>query len=166
MAGDQGKSLGMISLSVAMDPNKGIGLRGNLPWHIRDELKIFKRNTLNKNVLMGKTTYEGLPGKLKDRNIYVVSSSEDYQPEDVTVIHDLLSFLKEHQEDEEEYIVCGGASIYAQAYPYVSRAYVSFIRKDYETDTSFEVFDKEDWDLLLEEEHEEFIYCELKRKGS
>ena len=35
----------MISFSVAFDPNKGIGIRGALPWHLKDELKIFKRNT-------------------------------------------------------------------------------------------------------------------------
>ena len=63
----------MISFSVAFDPNKGIGIRGALPWHLKDELKIFKRNTLYKNILMGQTTYDGLPRKLADRYITVAS---------------------------------------------------------------------------------------------
>ena len=58
----------MFSFSVAFDPNKGIGIKGVIPWHIKEQLQLFKKNTLNKNILMGQTTYDKLPGKLKDRN--------------------------------------------------------------------------------------------------
>ena len=40
----------MISFSVAVDPNLGIGINGSLPWHIKEELQLFKANTLNKNI--------------------------------------------------------------------------------------------------------------------
>ena len=154
----------MISFSVALDPNKGIGYRNVLPWHIKEELQVFKRNTLFKNIVMGQTTYDNLPGKLKDRYITVVSLDPDYRPEGVTVYHDLIGFLKEHENDEEEYIICGGASIFRQAYPYAKKAYVSFIKKEYKVDTYFDVFDLKDWEIMKEEEHKEFISCLLKRK--
>ncbi len=154
----------MISFSVAIDPNKGIGYKSVLPWHIKEELQVFKRNTLFKNIVMGQTTFDNLPGKLKDRYITVVSLDPDYHPEDVEVYHDLIAFLKEHENDEEEYIICGGASIFRQAYPYAKKAYVSFIKKEYEVDTYFDVFDLNDWEIIEEEDHKEFIYCLLKRK--
>ena len=154
----------MISFSVALDPNKGIGYRNVLPWHIKEELQVFKRNTLFKNIVMGQTTFDNLPGKLKDRYITVVSLDPDYHPEGVTVYHDLIGFLKEHENDEEEYIICGGASIFRQAYPYAKKAYVSFIKKEYKVDTYFDVFDLKDWEIMEEEEHKEFISCLLKRK--
>ncbi|MDO4198480.1 MAG: dihydrofolate reductase [Erysipelotrichaceae bacterium] len=154
----------MISFSVAFDPNKGIGIKGSLPWHIKEELKLFKSNTIYKTILMGQTTYEGLPRKLVDRTIMVVCNDPEYHPEGVEVIGDLISFLKEHQDDEKEYIVCGGASIYRQSYEYASKAYVSFIRNEYETDTKFDNFDLNDWNIDKEVEYEEFVYRELNRK--
>jgi len=154
----------MLSFSVALDPNKGIGYKNTLPWHIKEELQIFKRNTLYKNIVMGRNTYESLPGKLKDRYITVISLNDNYHPEDVKVEHSLLNFLKEHENDEIEYVICGGASIYKVAYPYCKKAYVSFIKKEYETDTSFESFDLNDWNITKEEEYQEFTYRELEKK--
>lgn len=154
----------MISFSVALDPNKGIGYKNVLPWHIREELQVFKRNTLYKHIVMGQTTYDNLPGKLKDRYITVVSLDPEYHPVNVQVENDLIAFLKKHENDSEEYIICGGASIFRQAYPYATKAYVSFIKKEYEVDTYFDVFDLNEWDIIVEEEHEEFIYRELHRK--
>jgi len=154
----------MISFSVAVDPKFGIGYKGALPWHIKEELAMFKRNTLNKNIVMGCTTYDGLPGKLKDRIITVVSIDPEYKREEVDVCYDLIGFLKQHEHDETEYIICGGASIYRQAYPYAKKAYISFIKKEYETDTKFESINLDDWNVVVEEDHEEFIYRELLRK--
>ena len=156
----------MLVISIAMDENKGIGYKGALPWHIKEELKLFKANTLHQNILMGQTTYDGLPRKLVDRHIYVCSIDENYtvEDEDVTVIYDLDSFLQEHENDEDVYIVCGGASIYRQSYPYCKKALISFVKGEYKVDTYFDCFDLEDWNITKEEEHEEFIYRELERK--
>ena len=154
----------MISFSVALDPNKGIGYKGALPWHLKDELKIFKANTMYKNILMGQTTYEGLPRKLVDRYITVASIDPDYVPEDAELTNDLLGFLKEHENDETEYIICGGASIFNQAYPYAKKAYVSFVKDEYEVDTWFNAFDLNEWEIVKEEDHPDFIYRELVRK--
>ena len=156
----------MISFSVAVDPKLGIGKNGKLPWHIKEELQVFKRNTLNKYILMGQTTYDNMPGKLIDRHTIVVSIDPNYKvsDEDAAVINDLISFLKEHQNDETEYIVCGGASIYKQAYPYASKAYVSFIKKEYDVDTYFDILNLNDWNITKEVDHDEFIERELIRK--
>jgi len=154
----------MISFSVAFDPNRGIGYKNVMPWHIKEEMKMFRRNTMYKHILMGQTTYDNLPGKLKDRYVTVVSIDPDYVPEDAEVTHDLIGFLKEHENDETEYVVCGGASIYRQAYPYAKKAYISFIRKEYEVDTWFDVYEEDDWNVILEEDYDEFVYRVLERK--
>lgn len=159
----------MISFSVAVDPKFGIGKDGKLPWHIKEELQVFKRNTLGKNILMGQTTYDNMPGKLKDRHTIVVTIDKNYKvdDEDADVIYDLVDFLKKHQNDETEYIVCGGASIYRQALPYASKAYISFIKKDYDVDTYFKDFDLKDWEITKEIDHDEFVERELiKKKNS
>lgn len=156
----------MISFSVAVDPNFGIGKDGKLPWHIKEELQVFKRNTLNKNILMGQTTYDHMPGKLKDRHTIVVSIDPNYKvdDEDTEVIYDLIDFLKKHKDDKTEYVICGGASIYKQAYPYAKKAYISFIKNKYDVDTFFNIFNPNDWKVVKEVEHDEFIEKELERK--
>ena len=156
----------MISFSVAFDPNRGIGKEGKLPWHIKEELQVFKNNTLHKNILMGQTTYDHMPGKLIDRHTIVISIDPTYtvSDNDAEVEHDLIAFLKAHENDETEYVVCGGASIYKQAYPYATKAYISFIKKPYEVDTYFECFDINDWNIVKEIDHEEFVERELIRK--
>ncbi len=154
----------MLSFIVAFDPNQGIGIRGSLPWHIRDDLKLFKQNTLGKNIVMGQTTYENLPRKLTDRKIFVVSNDENYHDDEVTIIRDLIPFLQQHQDDEEEYFICGGASIYRQSYPYCRKAFISFVKKEYEVDTHFGVFDFDDWYITREDDYDEFVYRELVRR--
>lgn len=154
----------MISFSVALAPDKGIGIKGSLPWHIKEELQLFRSNTMGKHILMGQTTYDNLPNKLNGRNIIVVSSDPDYVADGAETIHDLLVFLKQHQNDETEYIICGGASIYNQSYQYAYKAYVSFIKKEYETDTKFNEFDLNDWQIQKETEYTDFVYRELIRK--
>ncbi len=154
----------MFSFSVAFDPKQGIGINGRLPWHIKEELQLFKRNTLHKNILMGQTTYDSLPRKLVDRNIFVVSWEEGYQPEGVTVIKDLIQFLETHKDDKEEYIICGGASIYRQAYPYCKKAYVSFIKDEYKVDTHLDCFSINDWKIVEKVDYDKFVYCLLERK--
>ncbi|MBP3890951.1 MAG: dihydrofolate reductase [Solobacterium sp.] len=156
----------MFVISIAMDENQGIGYKGALPWHLKEELKLFKENTLHQTLLMGQTTYDGLPRKLVDRKIVVCSSDSNYkvEDEDACVIYDLEAFLKEHENTEETIIVCGGASIYRQAYPYCKKALISFVKGEYEVDTYFDIFKLEDWDITKEVEYEDFIYREMKRK--
>ncbi len=151
-----------------MDQNKGIGIKGQLPWHLKEELQLFKSNTIGKNILMGQTTYDCLPNKLKERHTIVCSIDPKYHTDndpDAEVIYDLNKFLNEHEFDEEEYIVCGGASIYKQAYPYCQKALISFVKGEYEVDTHFDVFDMNDWNITKEVEHDQFIYREMTRKN-
>lgn len=158
----------MLTISIAMDENKGIGNKGRLPWHLKEELKLFKSNTVGKTILMGQTTYEGLPRRLKDRHTVVCSNDPEYKVDDpdAEVTYDLMKFLNEKEFSDDEVIVCGGASIYRQAYPFCHKALISFVKGDYEVDTHFDVFDMNDWEIVKEVEYEDFIYREMNRKRS
>ncbi len=158
----------MLIISIAIDENKGIGYKGQLPWHLKEELAIFKKNTIGKNIVMGQTTYDNLPRRLKDRHTVIVSADKNYTTDDpeAEVTYDLISFLKEHENDEEEYIICGGASIYRQSYKYCRKAYISFVKGSHEVDAWFDTFEMEDWNVVRKEEYEDFIYTELERKKS
>ena len=158
----------MLTISIAMDENKGIGYKGRLPWHLKEELKLFKNNTMGKTILMGQTTYDGLPRKLTGRHTVVCSIDPNYKVDDseAEVTYDLMGFLNEKEFSDDEVIVCGGASIYRQAYPFCHKALISFVKGDHEVDTHFDIFDMNDWEVVKEVEYEDFIYREMNRKRS
>ena len=68
----------MLTLIAARARNGAIGKDGTLPWHIPEDLKFFKRETLGGAIIMGRRTWESLPFKpLKDRLNLVVTSTLD-----------------------------------------------------------------------------------------
>lgn len=68
----------MLTLIVARARNRAIGKDGTLPWHIPEDLKFFKRETLGGAIIMGRRTWESLPFRpLKDRLNLVVTSTLD-----------------------------------------------------------------------------------------
>ncbi len=69
----------MISVIVAMGKNREIGKDNQLLWHLPKDLQYFKKLTLNKPIIMGRKTFESLPGILPRRKHYVVSRNTEYQ---------------------------------------------------------------------------------------
>lgn len=68
----------MLTLIAARARNGAIGKDGTLPWHLPEDLKFFKRETLGGAVIMGRRTWESLPFRpLKDRLNLVVTSTLD-----------------------------------------------------------------------------------------
>ena len=156
----------MLSIIVAFDQAQGIGSNGWMPWNLPEDLKLFKERTLNHNLVMGATTFLGLPGPLKKRHTFVINEVPLVQHKRVTYVTDLLSFLKDVAEKEEEYFVCGGASIYRQALPYCQKMYISHVKGMYPADTYFPRFDTEKWEVIYEEDYQDFVLKEYWRTSS
>lgn len=137
---------------VAVDLNWGIGYEGKLLQRIPEDMKIFKQMTLGKVVVMGRETFESLPGKepLKNRTNIVLSKNKDFINEKVTIcrsLNELFHKLKKY--NSEDVFVIGGESIYTQLLPYCTEAYVTKIENTYVTDRYFINLDKEKtWDLI------------------
>lgn len=136
---------------VAVDLNWGIGFKGNLLQRIPDDMKHFKQTTLGKIVIMGRETFESLPGKepLKDRTNIVLSKSDNIKKNNVIVCHSLQElFCELIKYNHDDVFVIGGESIYTQLLPYCTEAYVTKIRSSYEADRYFINIDKEEsWRL-------------------
>lgn len=124
----------MITLVLAINKKRTIGLNGVVPWRNQEDLKFFRRLTMNQQIVMGRKTVEGLPKSLDGRHILTVT--RDTSIEDS--IQDFESFLKSHQDTKEQILVCGGGEIYKQALPYAKKIYCSVIDDDTLGDTFFE----------------------------
>lgn len=66
----------MFSLISAIGRNREIGKNNNLIFHVKDDMKFFRDTTRDHKVVMGRATWESLPGKLKDRKNIVVTRSD------------------------------------------------------------------------------------------
>lgn len=153
----------MISLIFATDPNHLIGRNNDLPWNYPEDLKYFKKKTLHKTVLMGLATFHSIMsinGKpLPNRNL-VVASLEDFSYPGVTVIKDLISYLK--QPHEEEIFVIGGKTIYELSFPFADRLYITHIKKVHEGNVYLD-FNLDDFTLVEQHETDELIFAVYER---
>ena len=117
----------MISIIVATDDDLLIGKKDSkngMPWHNKEDLQHFKKTTLNRTILMGKTTYLAIGRPLPNRKTIVVTKS-GMDDERVEVRNDLIEVIQEYKDKNEDLYITGGASIYKQALPYVCLLYTS-----------------------------------------
>ncbi len=144
----------MIKLVVAYDENMLIGRDNDLPWNIKEDLEHFKRTTLNKNVLFGKTTYETIPN-LKNRNIFVLTHDKNLEyKEEINIVNDYNEIVKRFSKNKNEDIyICGGVMIYKLFLPFVDEMIVSHIKGTFEGNKYFPEWDKE---LFVETKRENF----------
>jgi dihydrofolate reductase len=141
----------MISFIWAMDENRVIGRNNQLPWHLPEDLKFFKRVTMGHPIAMGRKTQESIGRVLPGRENIVITRNSDYKCEGYTVIHSLDDFISYSKELDAEVFVIGGAEIFRELLPVVDRLYLTMIYETFEGDTYFPEFSLEDFKLVLQE---------------
>ena len=100
-----------IHLIWAQDKNGGIGYKGQLPWHIPEDLQNFKKLTLNSTILMGRKTWESLPIKpLPKRRNIVLTRKKNLEVESYQSIDECLTKLT--NDNIYELFIIGGSTIY------------------------------------------------------
>jgi len=132
----------MFSAIVAMDKNGVIGNKGDIPWHIPEDMMWFQRNTFNKIVIMGKNTFHSIGKQLPNRTNIVVTTSI-FSPilpinEELIYCSDLDSLSFDLLDYKEEIIVIGGEQIYKYFIPSLTdRLYITFVDGEFKGDTYF-----------------------------
>ncbi len=142
----------MISVIVAVANDNVIGGNGNLLWHIREDLQMFKRVTSGHPVVMGRKTFESIGRPLPNRTNVVITRQRDYKIEGCVVVHS-LDEATEMFPPEEEIFIIGGGEIYAQAMPLAQKFYLTRVHASFDGDTRFPDWNRADWHLVLSEPH-------------
>lgn len=140
-----------ISLIVAVTTNDVIGNENRLPWRLPADLQHFKRMTVGKPIVMGRLTWESLPGLLPQRKHIVVTRNKSYQADGAVVVHSLEAALEEAGAVDEIMIV-GGGCLYAEALPLASRIYLTKIHQTFAGDTYFPKLGDE-WQVTEQQDH-------------
>lgn len=104
----------MINVIAAISRNRALGYNGDLIYHIREDLKRFKSLTTGHTVVMGRKTFDSLPGGALPNRRNIVITRQDVNFEGAETVHSLDEALEISKDDKEVFII-GGASIYKEA---------------------------------------------------
>ena len=131
---------------VAISENSVIGKNGDLPWRISEDLKWFKKITLGHTLLMGRKTWESLPGALPKRENWVLSSTIEANNSKIRVfkkIQDALDAAK-----NRTLFIIGGGELYRQTLPLCNELYVSEVHRIIENGDAFFPSFKNDFKVI------------------
>ena len=133
---------------AAIGPNRVIGINGKIPWHIADDLKLFKKATLDNTVLMGRNTYksilEYLGKPLPERNNIVLSRTMPIQI-GIYVCKSLDEAFKTADTLGRNLFIIGGAQLYEATLPIADRMFISHVKSHFDGDTFFPNYNERDW---------------------
>jgi dihydrofolate reductase len=143
----------IVSAIAAMASNRVIGRDGDLPWRIPEDFRFFKEKTKGHIMIMGRKTYESLPGLLPGRFHIIITRQPEYVPAGLSEeeLHQVLvvasvdeavgaaeaMLTDEDNEWGEEVFVIGGGEIYQLAMDFTDRIYLTEIAAEIEGDTIF-----------------------------
>lgn len=135
-----------IVIVVAASENGVIGNDGDLPFRIKSDLKHFKSVTDGHTIIMGRKTWESLPGILPNRRHVVMTRNEDYDPLGARVVNSLEEAM-ELVSSLDKAIVIGGEEIYKLWLPYADQILLSRVHAVVEGDTFFRLPVERGWTL-------------------
>lgn len=140
-----------VSLIVAMDEERGIGRRNQLPWRLSTDLRRFKALTMGHHILIGRKTWESIGRVLPGRSSIVISLQPAYSARDCHIVRSLDEGLAyAAARGEQEAFVIGGAQIYALALPRSDRIYLTRVHTTSEADIFFPELNDDEW-IVVEE---------------
>ena len=111
----------MLTIIFACDMNNAIGKDGDLPWRQSTDLQHFKEITLGGTIVMGRKTWESLPGRLPERR-HLVMTRGNREDVDTITYQEVLELSK-----EEEIFIIGGGEIYTLFLPHVNKIHRTII---------------------------------------
>lgn len=157
-----------IILILARADNGVIGLDGKLPWHLPADLRRFKQLTMGAPMIMGRKTFDSLPGLLPDRRHIVLTRNADWAEDGAQTATTIKGAMR--LANAPHVSVIGGAEIYRLFLPHADRIELTEVHLDSAGDTIIEPFG-DDWAEVARETHPAdgdrpaYDFVTLKRRG-
>ena len=159
-----------IEIVVALDEAGGIGKGNALPWHLPEDLKLFKRITTGGTMLMGRKTFESIGRPLPNRRNLVLTRDEAFGTVGVEVVHSLKEAMG-LLPDEERLFCIGGGELFKQMLPLADTIWLTRVHAHVESEVFFPEIIPEafDWTFQLHQPVDErhghsFTHYQLTRK--
>jgi len=148
---------------AAVADNGVIGLGGDIPWHISEDLKHFRETTRGHTVVMGRTTYEGIGHPLPYRTNIVVTRDPGWSADGVFVAHSVEEAIELARGFDGDIMIGGGTQVYEAAMPFATHQVLTEVHLSPEGDTHYPEFDRTAWRETRREERDGFAWVWLER---
>lgn len=159
-----------LTIIVAMDARRGIGVDNTLPWRLPEDLAHFKRVTTGHPIIMGRKTFDSIGRALPNRRNIVITRNPDWRHDGVETAHSIdaaRALLSEAQA-----FIIGGADIYRQALPLADRLVITEIGQTFPCDAFFPPLDTAAWQETAREQASsagaglDYAFVTLQRRAS
>jgi dihydrofolate reductase len=131
-----------LTLIVAYDRTRGIGINNTLPWHLPEDLAYFKCVTSGHPIIMGRKTFDSIGRPLPNRRNIVITRNAEWAQPGVEMAASLEEAVRLGGDDA---FIIGGAEIFVQALPLAQRLLVTEVHGDFHCDTFFPAIDAAQW---------------------
>lgn len=136
----------MINMIVCKNNFDYIGKDNKMLYHIPKDLAFFKRKTVNHVIIMGRKTFESLPGMLPNREHWVITRDPSFnKARSFNSIDDVLEAI----DPNVDYYIIGGGEIYKQFMPYANCLYITEVDDFKVGDVRFPSIDLTKWSLSV-----------------
>ena len=158
-----------LTIIVATDAQRGIGINNTLPWKLPEDLAHFKRTTTGHPIIMGRKTFDSIGRPLPNRRNIVVTRNDQWAHEGVEAVASLEAALE--LLDGAEGFVIGGAEIYQQSLPLADQLIITQIAHTFDCDAFFPDIDTDSWEEASREEQVSaasglhYAFVTLRRKA-
>lgn len=141
-----------ISLIAAVARNGVIGADNAIPWHLPDELKLFKRLTMGHHIVMGRKTFESIGRLLPGRTTVILTRRSDYVIPGAIMAPTLQAAINAAARDGEIFVI-GGAEIFREALPLADRLHLTTVDAEPAGDAHMPPLDLSEWRETAVEDH-------------
>lgn len=152
-----------LAIIVAMDRHRLIGDHERIPWHLPEELQLFRSLTEGSSLIMGRKTFESIGRPLENRYNLVLSRTLPAR-QGIVVCRDLSRALAEVWRLERPVYFIGGSTVYQKVLAIVDQLHVSWIEGDFSGDCYFPEIDFGEWQPVGEQHGKGFRYVHYLRK--
>lgn len=152
-----------LFLIMARAANGTIGRDGSMPWHLPADLRRFKALTMGKPMIMGRKTFDSLPGLLPGRRHIVLTRKRDWQTggaEPAQTVDQALALA-----GPGDVAVIGGAEVYRLFEPLAERIELTQLDAEHDGDTAIDPPGPE-WAEVAREQHGGFAFLTFLRAGA
>ena len=134
-----------VTMIAAIGRNNELGKDGKMLWHLGEDMRYFKQETMGKPIVMGLNTFYALPKKLEGRRHIVLTSKDIDLGEDVMIKHSLPEMLEYIHNNPEEFMIIGGAKVYRQFLEYADKMHITKLCQSYDADCYFPNINYDEW---------------------
>lgn len=137
-----------IIIIAAIDLNSIIGNNGNMLWHLPNDIKRFKKFTLNNIVIMGRKTFESIKNKpLYNRENIIITNNKKYYFPGIKINNSLKETIFSLKKNKlKKVFIIGGGEIYKQSIKYANILYITIIHHKFEGNIKFPKISLLEWD--------------------